>query len=109
MRTIGRLGALAAAVVLLLTALPRAASAHAVLVSSGPAAGARLDAAPVRVSLSFDEPVETGPDALRVFGPDGNRVDASGPAHPAGGGQSVVVALHTGLPHGTYTVAWRVV
>jgi len=60
MRLLRRLGAgllalVAVAIGLLLLATP--ASAHAVVVSSDPADGARLNSAPASVSIRFDEPV----------------------------------------------------
>jgi len=93
----------------LLLGLAAPASAHAILVASNPGEGARLSAAPAQVVLTFDEPVEIALGALRVFGPDGQRVDVGSPRHEANGDATVVVGLHSQLPHGTYTVAWRVI
>jgi copper transport protein len=61
------------------------------------------------VSVTFDEPVELEFGSLRVFDPSGARVDDGDPAHPAGGGDTVTVRVRDGLPHGTYTAAWRVI
>jgi len=64
---------LASALALLAGADP--AVAHATLVGTVPAADEVIDAVPVLVELRFDEAVEVVDDAVRVFGPDGDRVD----------------------------------
>lgn len=97
---------LLAALSLLVTA--PAASAHAVLVSSSPADGAVLARAPDRVTATFDEPVGVSADSLRVFAPNGDRVDTSGTTHGSRP-QEISVALRPGLGRGTYTVSWHVV
>ena len=84
------------------------AQAHAVLEASDPAAGARIEHAPERVTLSFDEPVETSLGSLRVLDADG-RERAIGPVvHP--GGDATRVAVRTALlERGRYVVTWQVV
>ncbi len=96
---------LAVAGVLLAGAAP--ASAHAALTGSDPAQGAVVDTAPARVSLTFSEPVAVGEDSVRVLDPKGERVDKGDPANPSGTTYSV--PLMSGLPDGTYTVAYQVV
>ncbi|MFI0503532.1 copper resistance CopC/CopD family protein [Streptomyces albogriseolus] len=96
---------LAVAGALLAGAAP--ASAHAALTGSDPAQGAVVDTAPARVSLTFSEPVAVGDDSVRVLGPKGERVDKGDPANPSGTTYSV--PLVSGLPDGTYTVAYQVV
>src|ERR671910_683473 len=64
---------LASALALLAGADP--AVAHATLVGTLPAADVMIDAVPELVELRFDEAVEVVDDAVRVFGPDGDRVD----------------------------------
>ncbi|MFF9336026.1 copper resistance protein CopC [Streptomyces albogriseolus] len=96
---------LAIAGVLLAGAAP--ASAHAALTGSDPAQGAVVDTAPTRVSLTFSEPVAVGDDSVRVLDPKGERVDKGDPANPSGTTYSV--PLVSGLPDGTYTVAYQVV
>ncbi|MFL6077395.1 MAG: copper resistance protein CopC [Mycobacteriales bacterium] len=87
---------------------PAAASAHAVLRGSNPAAGARIGSVPAVVTVRFNEPVEAGLGALRVYGPDGRRADTGGTGRGQGGPATMAVRLRRGLPRGTYTVAWRV-
>ncbi|MEZ7155975.1 copper resistance protein CopC [Streptomyces sp. MAD19A] len=83
------------------------ASAHAALTGSDPAQGAVVDTAPTQVSLTFSEPVAVGDDSVRVLDPKGERVDKGVPANP--GGTTYGVRLVSGLPDGTYTVAYQVV
>jgi copper transport protein len=85
-----------------------AAWAHATLVSTSPADGAIVAHAPTRVAATFDEPVGVSPDSLRVFAPNGGRVDTGGTTHGSEP-QQIAVALRGGLGHGTYTVAWHVI
>ncbi|MFJ9598430.1 copper resistance protein CopC [Streptomyces althioticus] len=96
---------LAVAGALLAGAAP--ASAHAALTGSDPAQGAVVDTAPSQVSLTFSEPVAVGDDSVRVLDPKGERVDKGDPANPSGTTYSV--PLVSGLPDGTYTVAYQVV
>jgi len=100
------LGALLAAATVLLGAVP--ADAHAVLVRSSPADGSRLDAAPARVVLTFDEPVQLVDGMTRAFSSSGTRVD-TGDISRSGGDTQVVVPLTPDLPRGSYTVSWRVI
>ncbi len=95
-----------AAMGVLVTASP--ASAHAVLVSSSPADGAVLAHVPGRVSATFDEPVGVSADSLRVFAPNGTRVDTGATVHDSKP-QEITVALRPGPGRGTYTVGWHVV
>ncbi|MBT2413444.1 copper resistance protein CopC/CopD [Streptomyces sp. ISL-12] len=90
---------------LLATAAP--ASAHAALTGSDPQQGAVVDRAPARVSLTFSENVSMDDDALRVLDPKGKRVEDGAPANVSG--TTYGVALHSGLPDGTYTVTYQVV
>ncbi|MFJ8592114.1 copper resistance protein CopC [Streptomyces sp. NPDC093598] len=96
---------LAAACVLLAGAGP--ASAHAAVTGSDPGQGAVVDKAPARISLTFSEQVALSDDSLRVLDPEGKRVDTGKPANVSG--TTYAVPLHSGLPDGTYTVAYQVV
>jgi copper transport protein len=82
------------------------AGAHATLSGTVPAADAVVDAVPSTVELQFDEPVEVLDDAVRVFGPDGERADV-GTVETADGGATLRAPLDADAT-GTYTVAWRV-
>ncbi|MFG2293143.1 copper resistance protein CopC [Streptomyces sp. NPDC048603] len=86
------------------------ATAHAALTASDPKDGSVVATAPAQVTLSFSEQVAMGDDSIRVMDPQGRRVDTNELRDMCSG--SVVrygVGLHSGLPNGTYTVAWQAV
>ena len=86
------------------------AQAHASVVSSSPATGARLAHAPAAVTITFDEPV--GLDAatyLNVVDGSGKQVQTGRVYHPAGRGQVVAVNLPSSLAPGAYVESWRVI
>ncbi|MET8474039.1 copper resistance protein CopC [Streptomyces sp. NPDC006422] len=83
------------------------ASAHAAVTGSDPKQGAVVDTAPKKVSLTFSESVAISDGAVRVLDPAGKRVDDGKVTHP--GGTTYAVGLHSGLPDGTFTVAYQVV
>jgi copper transport protein len=93
----------------LLALLPGAASAHALLKSTTPDRGARLDAAPEQIGLRFSEPVEAEFGAVRVFDSNGREVQAGPAFHPSGRGAEVAVRLRDGLGEDGYTVTYRVI
>ncbi len=85
-----------------------AASAHAQLESSNPAAGAVLPVAPRQVTVVFGESVEPSANSLKVFD-DHLRHVPTGPVTGSGGnGDRLSVSLPPGLAGGTYTVSWQV-
>ncbi|MDI3402693.1 copper resistance CopC/CopD family protein [Streptomyces cavernicola] len=86
------------------------ASAHAALTGSDPKQGAVVRQAPEQVTLQFSEQVAMSDDSIRVLDPKGKRVDTGELQDLCSG--SVVkygVPLHSGLPEGTFTVAWKAV
>ncbi|MCQ4211600.1 copper resistance CopC/CopD family protein [Streptomyces longispororuber] len=83
------------------------ASAHAALTGSDPQQGAVVETAPEKVSLTFSEEIAVSGGAVRVLDPSGKRVD-DGKVGRAGG-TTYTVGLHSGLPDGTFTVAYQVV
>jgi copper transport protein len=85
------------------------ASAHAMLEGSTPAADAVLSAPPTSVDLTFNEAITLLPDSVRVFGPDGGRVDDGAIGRSHDDAATVSVGLHTDLGRGTYLVSYRVV
>ncbi|GAA2449415.1 copper resistance CopC/CopD family protein [Streptomyces lavendulocolor] len=95
---------------LLGSVLSGTASAHAALTGSNPKDGAVVATAPKDVTLTFSEQVAMGDDAIRVLEPSGKRAD-TGELRDLCAGAVVKygVDLHSGLPEGTYTVAWRAV
>lgn len=83
------------------------ASAHAALTGSDPSSGVVVDKAPTQISLTFSEKVSTNNDSLRVLDPKGKRVDVGKPSNISG--TTYATQVRSGLPDGTYTVAWQVV
>ncbi|MGX1670005.1 copper resistance CopC/CopD family protein [Streptomyces sp. NPDC055400] len=82
-------------------------SAHAALTGSDPKQGAVVEQAPTRVSLTFSEEVAMSSGSVRVLDPAGKRVDTGRTTDL--GGTTYGVPLHSGLPDGTFTVAYQVV
>lgn len=67
--------------------------------------------APKEVTLTFSEQVAMGDGSVRVLDPSGKRADTGAEPRNLQSGSAVKygVPLHTGLPDGTYTVAWQAV
>ncbi|MFE9930372.1 copper resistance CopC/CopD family protein [Streptomyces sp. NPDC005533] len=105
-----RLALVLAALLATLYTAASPAAAHAALTASDPKDGAVVATAPAQVTLSFSEQVALGDDSIRVLDPQGRRVD-TGELRDMCSGNTVRygTALHTGLPDGTYTVAWQAV
>lgn len=80
------------------------ADAHATLVSSEPADGAVVQAAPSRLILTFNEPVS--PLVLRLVAPDTTSTVLHATAER---GSSLTVSLPSPLREGTHVLSWRVV
>ncbi|MFE3513977.1 copper resistance CopC/CopD family protein [Streptomyces sp. NPDC059166] len=86
------------------------ASAHAALTGSDPEDGSVVATAPAQVTLTFSEQIAVGDDSIRVLDPSGKRADDGAPREvPGQGAVRYGVKLHSGLPDGTYTVAWQAV
>jgi methionine-rich copper-binding protein CopC len=100
-----RFAALLAGLVAVAIALAPAASAHAVLIATDPAKGARLDTSPAQVSATFNEPLGPSFAAMTVVGPDAN-LWSSG--DPRVAGAVISVPLRPLGPAGSYTVNYRV-
>ncbi|WP_405789700.1 copper resistance protein CopC [Streptomyces sp. NBC_00029] len=105
-----RLALVLAALLATLFAAAAPATAHAALTASDPKDGAVVATAPAQVTLSFSEQVAMGDDSIRVLDPQGRRVD-TGELRDMCSGNTIRygTALHSGLPNGTYTVAWQAV
>lgn len=95
---------------LLLTGLflcPGLAFAHAVVVTSEPAAGASLAAAPRQVTIRFNSRIDQGRSLLVLVGPDAKQVSLD----PAAGSEPTVleapVAAGTIIP-GAWRLRWQV-
>src|SRR4051794_37168396 len=82
--------------------------AHSGLSTSSPGEGQVLAAAPDQVTLTFDEPVSAGFDAVKVYDDKLRRVDL-GTLAVSGPASTIRTSLPGGLRDGTYVVLWRVV
>jgi copper transport protein len=105
LRWISPTAALAAAIL----TLPAAASAHAYLVKTAPAASVVLDVPPPNVQLTYDEAVEPRFAIISVTNAQGDQ-EATGPAtrSPANP-DTLVVPLRPRLPEGWYLIYWRAI
>ncbi|MGE0027294.1 MAG: copper resistance CopC/CopD family protein, partial [Thermoleophilia bacterium] len=108
--TVRRLLPAALAALVLALAVPAAASAHAVLLSSTPAEGTSLATSPPSVTLRFNEGVQLlQPRDLSVVDRQGDPVDAGDARVDPDDVRSVTVDLRPRLPDGTYTVRYLIV
>jgi copper transport protein len=80
---------------------------HAILSATEPGNDTVIATSPGRVTLTFNEPVETAFGAVRVYNAEIQRVDEGRVSRPDE--KRVAVALPATLPAGTYTVTWRVI
>ncbi len=103
----GRSAAVAAAALAALL-LPAAASAHAYLVKTVPAASVTVNTPPPTVSLTFDEAVEPRFALISVTDVDG-QPETSGAAAPRRLESRHAVVPLKRLPEGWYLVYWRAI
>ncbi len=97
---------IASVVAMIALAAAPGAFAHAILKESSPGNDSVLRRSPPAILLSFNEAVETAFGSIRVYDCSGKRVDSGKITRP---GERTVSALIGQLPHGTYTVTWRVI
>jgi copper transport protein len=103
-RAVGLLATVLAGALVPLIGPASPAAAHAVVVSTSPPAGARLDDAPAEVLVTFNEPVTVEADSMVVIDEDGSVV--SGPAQARG---STLVVTIEAATTGWHAVSWWVV
>src|SRR5260370_3894132 len=103
-RVSGLLGALTAAGILLVAVAP-AASAHATLLFTSPAADSATSAAPKAITLTFNQSVTLEGTPVTLAGA-GDRKIALGPARESGGRRAGTPPGARPLPRGGDTVAW---
>lgn len=84
------------------------ALAHATLRDTSPSNGAKLDAAPRTLTLSFSEGVDASSGSVRLFRADGTTIALGRAAHASGDSRVLGVAVPK-LGDGAYVVTWRVV
>ncbi|MBX7430986.1 copper resistance protein CopC [Mycobacterium sp. Y57] len=80
------------------------ARAHAALIASDPAGDGELAQPPVRVSATFNEPMQAQFAAMAVIGPDRQQWSDGDPTVD---GAQIGVGLRPGAPAGVYTVNYR--
>ena len=98
-------GMLLASLWMLCLIAPSSASAHAVLTSTTPANESQVKRGPDRIAMQFNESVSAAFGGVKVFGPDGARVDTGSVRSD---GRAVEVPVRAKSP-GTYAVSWRAV
>ena len=86
--------------------LPRPASAHALVMSSTPAPGARLASAPAQVTLRFNSRIDHGRSRMTLFGPDNLPVPLT--LAPETDPALVEAPLPANLGAGSFRLRWQV-
>jgi copper transport protein len=100
------LAVLVAAVALI---APAAASAHAYLVKTVPAASVVLNAPPPNVQLTYDEAVEPRFAIISVTNTAGHQVTTAAVTRSPSNPDTLVVPLRPHLPPGWYLIYWRAI
>jgi copper transport protein len=83
------------------------ASAHPTLLVTDPVGQSAVDTSPALITLVFNEPVTFGADAIAVLDASGRPVPVAA-ASSQRDGRAVTTRPQRALPHGIYTVRWRV-
>lgn len=86
-----------------------AAQAHPKLQQSFPAQGAKLNAAPKEIRMSFSEGLIANFTGLELKDAKGNTVPTGKAALVSGNNKMLVVPVAARLAPGNYTVAWHAV
>jgi copper transport protein len=84
------------------------ASAHAILLTSSPAASTSMSTSPKQVSLTFSENVEVSLGSIELFNEKGGRVDVGAPHHSAASDRTIEASVPE-LGDGAYVLTWRVI
>ncbi|ULT59274.1 copper resistance protein CopC [Neobacillus drentensis] len=88
---------------------PSFASAHAYILKSTPYENEIIQEAPKKVSIEFDEKIQTSFHSIEVFDSSGKRVDQKNGGVNAENPSIIECNLDKNLPNGTYSIQWRVV
>jgi len=89
--------------------VPSAASAHAYLVKTVPAASVVLNAAPRTVQLTYDEAVEPRFTIISVTNAQGQQEATAAPQRSPADPDTLVVPLRPHLLEGWYLIYWRAI
>jgi copper transport protein len=88
---------------------PSFVSAHAYIMKSSPYENETLSKSPKKVTIQFDEKIQSSFKSLKVFDSKGKRADKKN-SHIDPSRPSVLTCdLKANLPKGTYRIQWRVV
>jgi copper transport protein len=90
-------------------ALPAAAQAHATLLGSSPEAGSVVAKPPPEVVLRFDQEIQPVAGGTDVVNAANQSVLGGSPHNAPSDVRKLVIPLKPRLPHGDYTVRWRIV
>jgi copper transport protein len=90
-------------------ALPSAASAHAYLIKTVPAASGVLDTPPRTVQLTYDEAVEPKFAIISVTSAAGKQETTGPVTRSPADPDTLVVPLRPNLPEGWYLIYWRAI
>jgi len=83
------------------------ARAHAILVDSDPAQGSVIGHSPIKVTLTFNEPIRPVPGRVQVLAPDGKRITVGTPSVVD---NTLTIPIRVPpRPLGTYLVSYRVI
>lgn len=83
------------------------AFAHNVLIGSQPSTGATLTTGPTEIRLNFNAPIRTGPNTIKVIGPNGTHWERS--ENATVDGNSVTTPVVPLGPAGLYTASYAIV
>src|ERR1700749_1077499 len=98
-------GFLSLFIALLLAAAPRAAFAHAVLLSSTPQKNAAVSGPDITISLKYNSRIDGARSSLSLLKPDGTIEKIGTPAQQA---PDTLSATSHGLAKGAYVLRWQV-
>ncbi len=98
-----------AAIAVVGLALPSAASAHAYLIKTVPAASGVLNAPAPNVQLTYDEAVEPRFAIISVTDAAGRQETTASPRRSPANPDTLVVPLRPHLPEGWYLIYWRAI
>lgn len=89
--------------------MPQWASAHAYIVKASPGENEILVAAPERLTLEFNESLQTAFYDIKITGPDGTQADDGKVQIDVDRPHILETGLRAGLGNGTYAVNWKAV
>jgi copper transport protein len=94
---------------LILFSFPTFISAHAFIVKSSPYNNEILKKSPPKVSIQFDETIQSVYDSIQVYDAKGERVDQKNGGINPKNSTILECGLTQNLPNGTYRIQWKVI